>query len=313
MSLTAGNDENRVPKNLARTFNDMSLQPDRPPTAFQPHRPNSAAPSRYGALQSGPPRAAPSMPRVQSPWNANGPGPGRPPYVGNGTWASPGPGRAPSRRTFHQSGTYRPTAPEFYPSGTQPADRGFQRPDSYGQSGQRRDYYPTTPSMSRGKYGRLQNPVSPDYGMSHSNSMTSRFPVLGPLIHISEMTVAAWHEQIMQLYAVIRLFVENNANEPTDMVPTELRKSRLWSVLMAVYYPLSETEAISYLDFHFKDESSKSCLVTRVIVDYIVNRVWIPQAWCGAEEDISQALVDVERDLEKTQGKHQSIPFCILI
>ena len=136
----------------------------------------------------------------------------------------------------------------------------------------------------------------------HPSAMTSRFPPLGPLIHISELTVSAWHDQIMQLYAVIRLFVENNANDPTHIPPMELRKHKLWTVLMAVYYPLSEAEAVSYLDYHFKDESSKSCLVTRVIVDYIVNRVWIPQAWSGADEEITSALMAVERDLEKTQG-----------
>lgn len=178
-------------------------------------------------------------------------------------------------------------------------ERGLQRADTFGQ---RRDYFPTTPTTARGKYGRYPGSTSPDYGNVHSNALTSRFPTVGPLIHMTEMTVLAWRDQVMKLYAVIRLFVDNSANEPSFTPPGELNKLRIWPVLLATYNPLSEHEAISYLDFHLKDESAKSCLVTRVIIDYIVNRVWIPRAWTGADEDATYGLLSVEKDLERTQG-----------
>ncbi|KAH6983015.1 hypothetical protein BKA56DRAFT_483691 [Ilyonectria sp. MPI-CAGE-AT-0026] len=300
--------EPRDSKNLSHVFTDMAAQPPRPPTGFQPTRAAAYAPPRFGPLASGPPRAASTIPsdrRHPAHWAPPTPAQSR---FGNHPGNGGGPvgsfGRAPSRRGFQHNGTYRANIPDHYSQQMPPTDKGFGRPES--AFGQRREYYPTTPSATRGKYGRFRDPISPDYAKAQSTALASRGAFPGPLIHITEMTVAAWNEQIMELYTVIRTFVENNANEPSYTVPSELSQTRLWPVLLATYYPLSEAEAVSYLEFHLKDESSKSCLVTRVLVDFIVNRVWVPRAWCGADTEATYGLMDIEKDLERTQGQPSS-------
>lgn len=300
--------EPRDSKNLSHVFTDMASQPPRPPTGFQPTRAAAYAPPRFGPLASGPPRAASTIPadrRHPAHWAPPTPAQSRfGNHPGNGAGPVGGFGRAPSRRGFQHNGTYRASIPDHYSQHMPPTDKSFSRPES--AFGQRREYYPTTPSATRGKYGRFRDPISPDYAKVQSTALASRSAFPGPLIHITEMTVAAWNEQIMELYTVIRTFVENNANEPSYTVPSELSQTRLWPVLLATYYPLSEAEAVSYLEFHLKDESSKSCLVTRVLVDFIVNRVWVPRAWCGADTEATYGLMDIEKDLERTQGLHDS-------
>ncbi|KAK7413143.1 hypothetical protein QQX98_007969 [Neonectria punicea] len=298
--------ERQEPKHLSHVFTDMAIQHIRPPTSFQPTRPAAYAPPRFGPLSSGPPRAMSTIPtdrRAPPPaWGTGTPGSrfGNHPGAGNGS--ASGFGRAPSRRGFHHnSGAYRSNGQDFYSQQMVPVEKNFNRPES--AFGHRQNYYPTTPSMSRGKYGRFRDPISPEFAAPIAGALTTRSNFPSPLIHITEMTVAAWNEQIMELYTVIRTFVENNANDPTYVPPQELAQTRLGPVLLATYYPLSEAEAISYLEFHLKDESSKSCLVTRVLVDFIVNRVWVPRAWCGADNDATYGLMDIEKDLERTQGQ----------
>ncbi|KAF5248908.1 hypothetical protein FANTH_5711 [Fusarium anthophilum] len=294
--------------NKAVGMNDGALQSQRPSSAFQnsrppnlptrfgshivppPSRPGSAAPSERRFNQWGaPPTPVQSQPRYAVP----------PP---NGAGPQSMFGRSAPRRGF-SNGTYRPNAPEFYPQSYGQPDKGPSAPSNGGFGQQRREFYPPTPSHNRNKYSRFRDPVqAPDFA-GPPGALTTRPCFPGPPIHITEMTIGAWHDQLTELYTAVRLFVDVYADKPTFVNPMDLSSTRLWPVLLATYHPLSETEAISYLDFHLKDRSSKSCLVTRVIIDYIVNRVWVPRAWMGAETDATYGLAEVEKDLERTQGQ----------
>ncbi|KAH6891181.1 hypothetical protein B0T10DRAFT_595339 [Thelonectria olida] len=321
MSLRPENCDNasepkpREDKNLSNVFSDMALQPARPATSFQPNRAGGpggfAAPPRFGPLTSGPPRAPSVMPSDRRPSSAWAPPPSRDPARDPPRWGPPQPGnanansqamgfgRAPSRRGFH-NGSYRSNTPDFFNQNTTPSDKGSFRPES--AYGHRQSYYPGTPSTTRSKYSRFRDPISPEYNGAHSAPMAAR----GALIHITEMTINAWNEQIMDLYGTIRNFVDRNACDPINSMPTDLSTTRLWPVLIATYFPLNESEAMSYLDHHLKEVSSKSCLVTRVIIDFIVNRVWVPRAWCGADNDTTLSLMDLVKEMNQTRGQPSS-------
>lgn len=122
-----------------------------------------------------------------------------------------------------------------------------------------------------------------------------------PLIHLTDLSVAAWQKQVSAFYNTIRDFVDKYAAIPV-VNPQELIKTDLWHILIRTYLPLSQSEATSYLDFHLRDSNSKLCLVTRVIVDYIVNCVWSPGAWKGADNKTTAALSDLQIELAKAQG-----------
>ncbi|KAM0358280.1 hypothetical protein HYE67_003378 [Fusarium culmorum] len=280
--------------------NEGAVQPQRSLTTTRfgshivpgPSRPTSIAPSerRFGQW-GGPPTPSQTQSRFGTPSSSvTGP---QSMYGRN----------APPRRGF-ANGTYRPNAPEFYPQSYGHPDKSATSPSSNGGYGQPRQYYPPTPSGGRNKYSRFRDPVpaGPDYN-GPPGALTTRPPFPGPPIHITDMTVNAWHDQFTDLYQSIRTFVARHADLATFVNPQELSDTRLWPVLIATYHPLAENEAVSYLDYHLKETSAKSCLVTRVIIDYVVNRVWVSRAWMGAETDATHGLVEVEKDLERTQGQ----------
>lgn len=121
---------------------------------------------------------------------------------------------------------------------------------------------------------------------------------------MTDRSVAIWNESIMDFYALIRAFVERHANIPDPAMAMKMSATHLWPVLLATYHPLSAREATSYLDLHLREDNPKCCLVTRVIIDYIVNRVWTPAAWANSSDPaLSLALLDLERELEQTQGQ----------
>lgn len=172
--------------------------------------------------------------------------------------------------------------------------------------------YPPTPTASnRGRYGRhadSQGGGFQDFQPLHGpgNALVPHSSS-GPLVHTGERYVQGWHDSVMELYNLIRIFVENHSVRHDAGLARRVSGTAIWPILLATYYPLSEPEAASYLDFHLRDASSKSCLITRVIIDYIVNRVWVPGAWTGQDSEISYSLLEIERDLEKMHGKFTSL------
>ncbi|RGP68644.1 chromosome segregation smc [Fusarium longipes] len=299
MSLRPGSSEGGTSRDTKPSgSNEVAVQSHRPPSATRfgshivpgPSRPASTAPSERRFGQWGPPTPSQTHSRFGTP-SSNGPG-SQSMY-----------GRNAPRRGF-TNGTYRPNAPEFYPQSYGHPDKNVTSPNEGGY-GQSRQYYPPTPSAGRNKYSRFRDPVSvsaPDF-TGPPGTLTTRPPFPGPPIHITDMTINAWHDQFTDLYTSIRAFVAHHADLATFVNPMDLSSTRLWPVLLATYHPLSEPEAVSYLDYHLKETSSKSCLVTRVVIDYVVNRVWVPRAWMGAETDATHGLVEVEKDLERTQGQ----------
>ncbi|GKT99963.1 chromosome segregation protein smc [Fusarium langsethiae] len=296
-SLRFGSDEEMNSRDSKPSGpNEVAVQSQRPPSAARfgshivpgPSRPTSTAPSERRFSQWGPPAPSQTQSRFGTP-SSSGTGP-QSMY-----------GRNTPRRSF-ANGTYRPNAPEFYPQSYGHPDKNVTSPGNGGY-GQSRQYYPPTPSGGRNKYSRFRDPLPAPAYDGPPGALTTRSPFPGPPIHITDMTINAWHDQFTDLYASIRAFVARHAGQATFVNPLELSSTRLWPVLLATYHPLSEHEAVSYLDYHLKETSAKSCLVTRVVIDYVVNRVWVPRAWMGAETGATHGLVEVEKDLERTQGQ----------
>lgn len=301
-------------------FSDSMTSP-RAATAFQPVRrpPTVGPPPKFGHFQgSMPPRPTTTLPhdrRTANAWNLVAPMQGSRQGLFNHKPQFPGPpfGRAASRQGFQNNPQFRPSFPQ---SAFAMPENPPQRPSS--AFGYGRDYFPSTPTgQSRGRYnGRLRDNAPPppllDFGASSSSGSTSvppgalvsRNPYSNQPITITEQAVQAWHGHMMHFYATIRNFVERHANNPDPTGETKLSQTHLWPILLATYYPLSEQAAESYLDHHIRSENSKSCIVTRVIIDFVVNRVWNPSAWAGADADSTYAIMEVERDLEHTTGEY---------
>lgn len=270
-------------------------------------------PTAMGNFQIGTPRPTSTAPygrRNQGPWNQQ---PSNRPQASTGSLfsmpSSSSFGRVSGRKPYAATPSrFSPSAAEFYPWNQPSAGESNSMRTTSGNFGQGKDYYPCTPTApSRGRYGRAQEPPSAGSSFDSNNQMStaivSRNSLVGPLIHLNERSVAIWHSDIMEFYAVIRAFVERHASQPDHASSMKMSSTPLWPILLATYHPLSDSEAASYLEYHLRNENSKACLVTRVVIDYIVNRVWTPAAWTGADDESTFALINLERDMERLHGK----------
>lgn len=167
---------------------------------------------------------------------------------------------------------------------------------SFGHS---HDYY----SSSSGRSRRVQDSFDSGIG-SINGAMVPHNNHVGPLIHLTERSVAAWSKQVSDFYGVIRMFVDKHASQPIHDSNHNLQGTQLWPILVRTYLPLSEMEAASYLEYHLRDQNAKRCLVTRVVVDYVVNLVWVAGAWKGADRESTYGLAELEHELLQTRGMY---------
>lgn len=293
---------------ISRMINEFPA-PRRPGSVFQPtHRPQSTAPPKMGQFHGRPPSAA-SNRRYASGWGGGGSGGGGgggSNYMHNRQSSSAASmssmssfGRTSGRKAL-------PSGSRYSPGGGGDNSWNYDERTAGAYARSNKDYYPHTPTGQgrNSRYGRNQENAPPSSGSEYALIRSSS---VGPLIHMSEQFVSNWHDGIMEFYATTRQFVERHAVAPDDSLAQIVNPTPLWSILLATYYPLSEAEAGSYLDYHLRSESSKSCLMTRVIIDYIVNRVWVPAAWAGSDSNSTYALMDLERELEKMHGKPSAL------
>ncbi|KAK7208925.1 hypothetical protein V2G26_016103 [Clonostachys chloroleuca] len=255
----------------------------RAPSAFQPiERSSSVMPTKFSPLQAGPPRAPTANQHrsgAQTPWfhtnggslprHVNTPLASAPPAMGGGH--RNGGGRRGSQLQLQNS--YRAGAPEFYPTSI---------------------FSPADPFNAN--------------NANNNSALVSRNGGHTPsMIHMTERTVIEWSRQMSEFYSTIRTFVDKHAGCPVAHHPASLHDTAIWPVLLRTYLPLSQDEAQAYLDFHLRDGTSKLCLVTRVIVDYVVNIVWVASAWKGSEDESSRLLDNLIIDLAATQGQASSV------
>lgn len=123
---------------------------------------------------------------------------------------------------------------------------------------------------------------------------------------MSERTLTAWQDRMHNFYDLVRFFIGRYAGKPQPGIAHQLQNSKLWPNVIKSYRPLSNNETGSYLEYHLKGELSKSCLVMRIIIDYIVGEIWAPTAWCGVDSESSLALGDLQKEFERTKGSSHS-------
>lgn len=288
---------------FSRMINEFPV-PARPQSAFQAvHRPSSGIMPKgsNSHMINGRVTSGPVSRRYQGSW-------------GNPTYSQPvrhGPSSLMPVSSFSKMGSRKSFSGSRYSPGDRDSGQWYSQPDGFdaraSSFSRGRDMYPPTPTASnRGRYGRHADSQGGSFQDFHPSNAIVPHSSSGPLVHTGERYVQGWHDSVMELYNLIRIFVENHSVRHEAGLARRVSGTAIWPILLATYYPLSEQEAASYLDFHLRDASSKSCLITRVIIDYIVNRVWVPGAWTGQDSEISYALLEIERDLEKMHGE---LPF----
>lgn len=73
--------------------------------------------------------------------------------------------------------------------------------------------------------------------------------------------------------------------------------------MMKLYAPFSEQQAWSYIRQHMNDPMSRACLISRTIIDLLVNRIFTFEAWEGFSVDADRQLREIRHEMNNLPGK----------
>lgn len=104
---------------------------------------------------------------------------------------------------------------------------------------------------------------------------------------------------IDEFYQLTRGWVTDYAGSPDARQALTVKESAVWPAIVAAYPPLTPLEANAYIDIHIRDPFYRPCLISRLIVDFFIVRVWTVYAWMGFDDQSDRALVELRDDFDR--------------
>ncbi|KAF9870493.1 protein phosphatase [Colletotrichum karsti] len=91
--------------------------------------------------------------------------------------------------------------------------------------------------------------------------------------------------------------------------PTEVAIFRYMTTL---YAPFSEPQAWSYIRQHMNDGVARACLVSRAMIDLLVRRIFVFEAWQGFSVDADRQIGEIRREMDNLPaGQGGALQVCI--
>ncbi|CAK7209571.1 hypothetical protein SCUCBS95973_000485 [Sporothrix curviconia] len=109
---------------------------------------------------------------------------------------------------------------------------------------------------------------------------------------------------IFQFFNSIKDWVDKYCGFPnTDaMHSLSHQHPRLWDYACSVTYPDNRHNAASHSLFMLCNKSFRSYFITRLVIQYVVQQMWSPQAWEGLDEKLTEVLESVKHRLDLKYG-----------
>lgn len=102
-----------------------------------------------------------------------------------------------------------------------------------------------------------------------------------------------------EFYQLTRTWVTDYAGSPDAVQALTVKESPIWTAIMACYSPLTPFEANAYVDIHIRDGFYRPCLISRLIVDFFIARVWNVHVWMGFDEQTDRGLTQLRDDFQR--------------
>lgn len=104
---------------------------------------------------------------------------------------------------------------------------------------------------------------------------------------------------IDEFYQLTRGWVTDYAGTPDARQALMVKESPVWAAIVACYPPLAPLEANAYVDIHIMDPFYRPCLISRLIVDFFIARVWNVFAWMGSDDQSDRGLMQLRDDFQR--------------
>ncbi|KAL1903413.1 hypothetical protein Sste5346_000039 [Sporothrix stenoceras] len=77
---------------------------------------------------------------------------------------------------------------------------------------------------------------------------------------------------------------------------------RLWDYACSVTYPNNRNNASSHSTCMLTDKAYRSFFISRLVIQFVVQQMWSPQAWEGMNDQLTDVLVNVKQRLDLKYG-----------
>ncbi|TDZ33684.1 hypothetical protein C8034_v002087 [Colletotrichum sidae] len=82
--------------------------------------------------------------------------------------------------------------------------------------------------------------------------------------------------------------------------------------MSSLYAPLSEHQSLSYIRQHMNDGMARACLVSRTIIDLLVRRIFVFEAWQGFSVDADRQIGEIRHEMNNLPaGQGGALQVCI--
>lgn len=78
--------------------------------------------------------------------------------------------------------------------------------------------------------------------------------------------------------------------------------------MTTLYSPFSEHQAWSYIRQHMNDSMTRACLISRAIIDLLVHRIFVFEAWQGFSVDADRQIGEIRYEMNNLPGKFSALP-----
>ncbi|OLN92053.1 hypothetical protein CCHL11_01637 [Colletotrichum chlorophyti] len=102
------------------------------------------------------------------------------------------------------------------------------------------------------------------------------------------------------------------ASDIDPNITTCLSEVAILRYMTKLYAPFSEQQAWSYIRAHMNDPMTRACLISRTILDLLVNRIFTFEAWEGFSVDADRRLRDIRHEMNNLPaGRGGALQVCI--
>ncbi len=139
----------------------------------------------------------------------------------------------------------------------------------------------------------MQSTGSMDYQGFNSNS--------GVQLTVSDQE---WRDIIFTVFKMVAGWVKLHCGEVNEDLTAQLATKfpRLWEYICSITYPQNMKNAASHAIYMLNDKLIRPIFISRLLLQYVVQKMWDPKSWEGWNDDLTEVLEESRLRLERSYG-----------
>ena len=146
----------------------------------------------------------------------------------------------------------------------------------------------------------------PGFGMQELGSPVpskARHALVAKASLEADAAVATWQENFGKIFSMVQGWCSTYAKEvkTDDAVMIKTRAPKLWEYIVDILYPGRPESGASHARFLLQEPYSRTYLVERLVLQYVVNCIFTTQGWADFRPDVDSKLKVLTERLQNTE------------